>query len=148
MKKLAIPLVLILGGLAALLALGVIEGGIPEIQARELANGGYRDQVVKVHGILQAIDSGERPLRFIIADKDQPTALVPVYADKTRPDTFQVTYDVSVEGRWDEERGAFVARQIFTKCPSKYEAEAKQGIGNPKEYEKRTGKKLPAEQTQ
>lgn len=148
MKKLAIPLVLIVVGLAALLSLGVLEGGIPEIQAAELANGRYRDQVVKVHGLLASIESGERPLRFTISDKDRPDAVVPVYADKTRPDTFQVSYDVSVEGRWDSERNAFVARQIFTKCPSKYEAEAKDGIGNAKEYEKRTGRKFPAEQPQ
>lgn len=136
MNKLVIPIALIGVGVAGLLAMGVA-GGVPEVQAREVAAGGYRDGVVKVHGLLHEIQNGERPLRFVLRDKDRADALLPIFADKMRPDTFQVGYDVSVEGRWDESRGAFVAHQIYTKCPSKYEDEAKQGIGSAEEKRRR-----------
>jgi len=125
-----IPLVLIAAGLVGLLAVGVLEGGVPEIQARELAGAQYRDQFVKVHGLLDSIESNERPLRFTIRDKERPDVKFEVIANKSRPDTFQENYDVSVEGRWDAATGRFEADKILTKCPSKYEAEAKDGIGS------------------
>lgn len=137
MKKLAVPLTLIVVGFGALLTLGLLEGGMPEIQARELGRAEYAGQTVRMHGILHRIESGDRPLRFLIRDKEQPDVLVPVYADKTRPDTFQESYDIAVDGAWDETRQYFVARSIMTKCPSKYEAEAKQGIGSREEYDRR-----------
>jgi cytochrome c-type biogenesis protein CcmE len=139
MNKLAVPLVLIVLGLVGLLVVGVLEGGIPEIQARELADAKYRTGTVKVHGLLQKIESNERPLRFTVCDKEDPSATFQVYADKTRPDTFQVSYDVAVEGTWDAANNRFAAEKILTKCPSKYEDEAKQGIGSKQELERRKG---------
>jgi cytochrome c-type biogenesis protein CcmE len=138
-KKLAVPLLLIVLGLVGLLVVGILEGGIPEIQAREMSDAKYRTGTVKVHGLLDKIQSAERPLRFTIRDKLDPTATIEVYADKTRPDTFQESFDVSVEGIWDAKQNRFVADRILTKCPSKYESEAKDGIGSPEEYQKRKG---------
>lgn len=138
MNKLVVPLALIVAGFLGLLVVGLREGGVPEIQARELMNG-YADTTVRMHGILHKIESNERPLRFLVRDKEEKDVLVPVFADKTRPDTFQETFDIAVDGRWDAERRTFVATQILTKCPSKYESEAKQGIGSREEYERRRG---------
>ena len=41
MKKLAVPVVLILLGVVTLLALAISAGGIPEIQAAELGSGAF-----------------------------------------------------------------------------------------------------------
>lgn len=139
MRKLAVPLVLIFLGLISLLVLGILDGGIPEIQAAEMKDQKYRSGTVKVHGVLGKIESAERPLRFWVQDKVHPEIQFAVIADKTRPDTFQETYDVAVEGRWDAANNRFEADRILTKCPSKYEAESKDGIGSQAEYEKRKG---------
>lgn len=142
MNKLLVPLVLIALGLVGLLAMGLAEG-IPEIQVREIAAGNYRDTTVKVHGILKEIQPGERPLRFTVRDKDRPDVEIPVWHAKGKPDTFQTEFDVACEGRWDAAENRFVAERIFTKCPSKYEDEAKQGVGSREAAEKR--KKAQAE---
>jgi cytochrome c-type biogenesis protein CcmE len=137
LTKLLVPLALIVAGFLGLLVIGIREGGVPEIQAHELATVAPGGETVRMHGILHEIRSNERPLRFVVRDKERPDVLVPVYADKTRPDTFQESYDIAVDGNWDAARGEFVARQILTKCPSKYESEEKAGIGSGVEYERR-----------
>lgn len=137
MNKLAVPLALIGLGFVGLLTVGVLEGGVPEIQVRDVRTEAYAGKVVKVHGLLETIESKDRPLRFTVRDKDRPDILLPVYADKTRPDTFQESYDVAVEGRWDDAQQRFVADKIMTKCPSKYEEQAKEGIGSREAAERR-----------
>jgi cytochrome c-type biogenesis protein CcmE len=89
------------------------------------------DRKVKVHGIIERIESEKRPLRFTIRDKANADQKVPVFCDRSRPDTFQVDYDVAVEGKLDAASGEFKADQIYTKCPSKYEAEEKYGRTSP-----------------
>lgn len=143
MNKLAVPLALIALGFVGLMTVGILEGGIPEIQVRDVRTEAYAGKVVKVHGLLDKIESRDRPLRFTVRDKDRPDIVLPVYADKTRPDTFQETYDVAVEGRWDDAQQRFIADKIMTKCPSKYEAEAKEGIGSKEELERRKGPSAP-----
>lgn len=128
--KVVIPFVLIFAGLAALIALGVSQGGVPELQVEQVLAGEYPDREVKVHGFLDSIESVERPLRFKVRAKETD-AMIDVVCDKSKPDTFQQDYDVAVQGHWNADKNEFVAEQIFTKCPSKYEAEAKEGIGSP-----------------
>ena len=128
--KVVIPFVLIFAGLAALIAMGVTQGGIPELQVEQVLAGEYPGHEVKVHGFLDSIESGERPLRFKVRAKESDV-VIDVVCDKSKPDTFQQDYDVAVQGHWNAEQSEFVAEQIFTKCPSKYEAEAKEGIGSP-----------------
>lgn len=129
--KVLIPFVLIFAGLGALITMGVAQGGVPELQVSQVLQGEYPDREVKVHGFLAEIQSEHRPLRFQVRDKENENVLLDVVCDKTKPDTFQEDYDVAVQGRWNAAEKRFVAEQIFTKCPSKYEAEAKDGIGAP-----------------
>ena len=127
MKKLIVPVALILLGLVGLIVMGIVQGGVPELQVAQLleAPGAHGERAVKVHGHILRIDSADRPLRFAVADKADPTKVMEVWSDSTRPDTFQETYDVAVQGVWSEKRGRFEADMIFTKCPSKYEADDK-----------------------
>jgi cytochrome c-type biogenesis protein CcmE len=122
MKKIAIPALLLLVGLIGLIVMGVIQGAIPELQVHELLANRARDREVKVHGIVERIDKGERPLDFTIRDKARAGLTVRVVADQSRPDTFQVDRDIAVQGHFDAASGAFRAEKIYTKCPSKYEA--------------------------
>lgn len=143
MKKLLVPVVLLLLGVVTLISISISEGGVPELQVKDLASGRYDGRDVKVHGLLHEIQSGVRPLRFRLADKTDPTALIDVWADETRPDTFQVSYDVAVEGHWDKAERRFVAERVFTKCPSKYEAVEKEGIGSEAAYREKKGGAAP-----
>jgi cytochrome c-type biogenesis protein CcmE len=124
--KLAIPMVLIGLGLVGLLVMGLVVGGVPELQVHQVLAGEYPDREVKVHGMILSIESEERPLRFTMHDREDRTSLLQVVADVSRPDTFQVTYDVAVLGHHDATAGVFRANKVFTKCPSKYEAEDEQ----------------------
>lgn len=142
--KVVIPFVLIFAGLSALIAMGVTQGGVPELQVEQLVAGEYPDREVKVHGFLESIESAERPLRFTVRSKEQPELVIHVVCDKSKPDTFQEDYDVAVQGEWNADEQQFVAEQIFTKCPSKYEAEVKEGIGSP---EMAAEREKPAETT-
>jgi cytochrome c-type biogenesis protein CcmE len=143
--KLLVPIALLLAGVGTLVGVSIAQGGIPELQVREVA-AAVQDEPgkqVKVHGLLASIESEARPLRFTLKDKDDAgrTVAVELNPKKGRPDTFQVEYDVAVVGAWDESAGVFRADQIFTKCPSKYEGLEKTGVGSEGEYErrKRTG---------
>ena len=128
--KIAVPATLIGIGLVALIVAGIIVGGIPEMQVAQLLTSDYEaSRTLKVHGILADIESDQRPLKFTVADKADPEKKIKVECDRTRPDTFQVTYDVAVQGTYDADRGVFVAEQIYTKCPSKYEAEDRYKAG-------------------
>ena len=145
MKKLAVPVVLILLGVVTLLALSISAGGIPEIQARELRTGAFDGREVKVHGLLHAIQSDQRPLRFQVRDKDDAGAVFDVLADETRPDTFQVSYDVAVQGRWNAVERRFEADRVFTKCPSKYEEAGQEGVGSAAGAKERNAADAPAD---
>jgi len=122
--KVVIPFLLILVGLAGLIAMGVAQGGIPELQVSELKSGEFDDRIVKVHAMLASVESETRPLKFTISDKAQPDLLIPVVYNATKPDTFTVGYELAVEGTWDRTTGTFDAEHVYTKCPSKYEAES------------------------
>ena len=73
--------------------------------------------IVKEPGILGA--------RFLVTDGKEP---LPGVFRKELPDTFVDNAEVVVEGRM--EGGAFEARTLFAKCPSKYES-AQKAAGNP-----------------
>lgn len=135
MNKLVIPVALIGVGLGTLMTVAIIQGGVPELQVSGVAGGNWKNRELKVHGLLASVERDQRPLRFTLKDKDDPSKLLPVFAELNKPDTFQLEYDVAVQGRYDAAEGVFRAEKIFTKCPSKYEADEKKGIGSRKAYE-------------
>jgi cytochrome c-type biogenesis protein CcmE len=63
-------------------------------------------------------------LRFEVADRDDPSATIPVVYTGTVPDPFREGREVIVSGTVD--RGTFVAEKdsLITKCPSKFADEA------------------------
>jgi cytochrome c-type biogenesis protein CcmE len=73
--------------------------------------------IVKEPGVLGA--------RFLVTDGKES---LPVVFRKELPDTFVDNAEVVVEGRM--EGGAFEARTLFAKCPSKYES-AQKDAGKP-----------------
>lgn len=65
-------------------------------------------------------------LRFEIADRDDPSASLPVVYTGTVPDPFREGREVIVTGKLDGD--TFVAEHdtLITKCPSKFSEEAEQ----------------------
>ena len=63
-------------------------------------------------------------LRFEVADRDDPSATIPVVYEGTIPDPFREGREVIVSGTVDN--GTFVAEKdsLITKCPSKFADEA------------------------
>ncbi len=63
-------------------------------------------------------------LRFHVADRDDPSATIPVVYTGTVPDPFREGREVIVSGTVDN--GTFVAEKdsLITKCPSKFADEA------------------------
>jgi cytochrome c-type biogenesis protein CcmE len=131
LAKLVVPVALLVVGVGALVFFGIATG-VPEFQVREVATESRPDQDVKVHGLIAAIESDVRPLKFTMKDKEKAGITMAVVCDRPKPDTFQLEYDVAVVGRWDAAAKLFRADQLFTKCPSKYEADEKLGVGSAK----------------
>jgi cytochrome c-type biogenesis protein CcmE len=63
-------------------------------------------------------------LRFAVADRDDPSARIPVVYTGQVPDPFRVGREVIVSGTVDN--GTFMAEKdsLITKCPSKFADEA------------------------
>ena len=115
--KIVIPTLLIFGGLAALITVAVIQGGIPELHVRTLyaQQQTYADQTIKLKGRIKKIFKDSRPLEFEIEDMENPEHVVYAVVDATRPDMFDVDKDVSVEGKFDPSTGKIHATKIACK---------------------------------
>lgn len=76
-----------------------------------------------VPGTIQK-DIGVSQVRFRLADASGAGegVLDVVYPRMSIPDAFKDDAEVMVEGTYSVERRLYQARQLFTKCPSKYEA--------------------------
>ena len=127
MKKIAVPGLLILAGMIGLIAMGILEGAIPEVGVRQLSSPEFAGAEVRLLGVIHQIESDIRPMRFTIRDMKDPQAQVIVEVDDHRPDIFKVDTDVAVVGRYDGEHRVFAGTKLFTKCPSKYEATGASG---------------------
>jgi cytochrome c-type biogenesis protein CcmE len=113
---------------AVLLATGLIYTSFSaSSEAREPSelagvSGGNYDLTGKVAEGSVAHDGTE--LRFEVADRDDPSATIPVQYTGTIPDPFREGREVIVSGT--VENGTFVAEHdsLITKCPSKFADEA------------------------
>ena len=106
----------------AWLILSNIQGAsAPYLSVEELLAQGPSDRMVRVSGLIvgETIDWDPQHLvlRFQMADE---SGSIPVTYEGVRPDMFRDGAEVVVEGRLGPE-GAFEARTLLLKCPSKYE---------------------------
>lgn len=117
---------LIVGALAALMALGLSKSQTYYVTVEELLKqpAARANQQLRVNGKLVGssvtFDPGRVLLKFDLRDGRNK---LPVAYQGVRPGTFEDGVDVLVEGRYRD--GVFVADNVLTKCPSKYEAKVK-----------------------
>jgi cytochrome c-type biogenesis protein CcmE len=116
-------------GAAVLLAVGLIYTSFSaSTEAKQpsevLAAGPGESYDVTGRVVEDSVKHDGARLRFEIADRDDPSASVPVLYSGTVPDPFREGREVIVTGRLQE--GTLLAEHdsLITKCPSKFSEEA------------------------
>ena len=122
---------IIIGALVVVVAVGVLvwvgvgRGSVYYYSVSELLAKGPSDQIrvsgELVQGTVQGM--GTANLKFVIHDRDQAAKTMPVAFSGVVPDSFrdQADAEVVAEGSFGTD-GAFTAKSLVAKCPSKYEA--------------------------
>jgi cytochrome c-type biogenesis protein CcmE len=129
--KVIIVIALFVAAVGGAVSLALIEGGIEYRTIPELTSDGYEGERVKVKAQVLSMQSQFQPTQFTAVDIPAEGQTVPA-----NPHVIQVIYDgddvpqgmkmgahVTMEGRFDAKRGAFVATLLQTQCPSRYEGE-------------------------
>ncbi len=110
------------------LSLALFEGGIEYRTVTQLTSATYEGERVKVKGQILDIHNDFKPASFTCADippegqqlaENAPFMNV-IYEGDDVPANFKRAAHVTLEGRYDHKRGAFVASMIQTECPSRY----------------------------
>ena len=132
-RKRKIRLVIALGA-AVLLAAGLVYTSFSaSSEAREPSelvgvSGGNYELTGRVAA--NSVEHRGTELRFQVADRDDPSAKIPVTYTGTIPDPFREGREVIVSGTVAD--GTFVAEKdsLITKCPSKFADEAAEDPGH------------------
>lgn len=82
----------------------------------------------RLFGVVASENLNKNPdsVSFHLLDKDDQSLHIPVSYKGLIPDAFKAGAEVIVEGGMGE-AGAFLARTLMTKCPSKYQKENRPG---------------------
>ena len=111
---------------AALLAIFLVYTAVagnstPQLQPSNLAgHSGTVSVTGKVIGPVRGDAHSHGGLRFALRDIDGRSPTIPVVFHGSVPDLFKVGRHVNVSGTYSH--GAIAARDLTTKCPSKYTA--------------------------
>ena len=114
---------LAVAGLLALFLLYTSIAGGSQASVRPSSLAGHTGKVSltgKVVGKVRGDAHSPEGLRFALRDVQGPSRAVPVVFRGTVPDLFRSGRDVVVDGQLRS--GVFVADNLVTKCPSKYQA--------------------------
>ena len=126
-------LLLLLGGVGALIYTGFSEGSVYFLNVKEaLAMPAEKLASARLFGTVAAqnlvrADDG-RTVTFHLMDKDSPSMTMAVTYTGVVPDTFKPGAEVIVEGS-PQADGVFKAATLMTKCPSKYQKENREKNG-------------------
>ncbi len=135
--KIVVVVMLFVVAVGSAVLFAMTQGGVeyrtfPEVQAAA-----YKGERVKIKAQVLTIESEHRPTVFTAHD------ITPVTEEEKRarsgrtlgncrviyegddvPQGFKQACHVTLEGRFDARRGAFVATTMTTQCPSRYEGQA------------------------
>lgn len=122
-----VALMLFLGGVGYLVFAGLSENSVYFLNVSEaLASPQEKLKAARLFGSVADTDitapASGPGVSFRMVDKDNPTQTMLVHYRGAVPDTFKAGAEVIVEGGIGTD-GAFVAKTLMTKCPSKYEKE-------------------------
>lgn len=130
--KLTIGLLIVIAAICYLLFSGFSNVGVhAELEQIVGDPDQYHDKYVQTEGKIIGStvnwDPSNVKLTFSIAGKNDPNAIIPVLYQDVMPDNFTDGTEVAVMGHYTS-GNVFIAEQLTTKCPSKYEnTETNQG---------------------
>jgi cytochrome c-type biogenesis protein CcmE len=127
--KLVIVIVLFAAAVGGAVTLALMEGGIEYRTVSELTGDNYDGERVKVKGQVLSIQSQFKPTQFTVIDIPAEGSLAPdnapviqvIYEGDDVPANLKRAAHCTLEGRYDARRGAFIATQVQTQCPSRYD---------------------------
>ncbi len=127
--KVIAVILLFAASLGGAVSMALLEGGIEYRSVGHLTSDAYGGQRVKVKGEVQDIEKGFKPALFVCTDiPAEGEQLAPnaprmrvIYEGDDVPQNLKRKAHVTLEGRFDPERGMFVATLVQTQCPSRYE---------------------------
>ena len=126
--KLFLVAVVFLAGVGVLLFMSILEGSISVYTVNDIASGKYAREDCRVEGgKIASIERRASPVEFTVTPEKDPGVTLKVVSDKFPPDNFRTDIPVSVRGHYDRSRGAFVATEVTTACPSKYDGKKGEG---------------------
>jgi cytochrome c-type biogenesis protein CcmE len=142
--KVIIVIILFAGSVGGAVALALLEGGIEYRTVPHLVSHDYDGARVKVRAQVVTMQSEFKPTRFtamdIPAEGERPlpgaAVMQVIYEGDDVPQGLKPYAHVTLEGRYDARRGAFVATLLQTQCPSRYEGQelttADEALATPK----------------
>ncbi|MBZ0135156.1 MAG: cytochrome c maturation protein CcmE [Planctomycetes bacterium] len=127
--KLIIVIALFVAAVGGAVTLALLEGGIEYRTIPEITSSNYEGQRVKVRGQVLNVQSEFKPTRFTAMDipaegqtaPADPRVIQVIYEGDDVPQGLKKGAHVTMEGRFDSKRGAFVATLLQTQCPSRYQ---------------------------
>lgn len=127
--KLIIVIALFVAAVGGAVTLALLEGGIEYRTIPELTSGAYGGERIKVRGHVLNVQSEFKPTRFTAMDippegqtaPADPRVIQVIYEGDDVPQGLKKGAHVTMEGRFDSERGAFIATLLQTQCPSRYQ---------------------------
>ena len=122
-----VALFLFLGGVGYLAYSGFSEGSVYFLNVAEAKAAAPEKLVsVRLFGTVASANfvknAAHRGVDFSLEDKDNASQSLEVRYDGVVPDTFKIGAEVIVEGGMGAD-GRFMAKNLLTKCPSKYQKE-------------------------
>jgi cytochrome c-type biogenesis protein CcmE len=129
--KVVVVITLFFGAISGALALALIEGGIEYRTIPQMMSSSYQGERVKVRAQVLQMQNEFNPTRFTAVDIPPEGERVPtnapvlqvLYEGDDVPQGLQRAAHVTLEGRFDPERGIFIATLLQTQCPSRYEGQ-------------------------
>lgn len=120
--KLFVTGLVFLSALGAFVWLGVVEGRVPVFGLQKIKSEGYTGECRVDDGVVHSIESMSAPLVFTIRSDKSPGVHLAVEFKRLAPDNFKVGVNVGLRGSYDPAKERFLATEVVTACPSKYEA--------------------------
>lgn len=127
--KLIIVIALFVAAVGGAVTLALMEGGIEYRTIPELTSSTYEGERVKVRAQVLSMQSEFKPTQFTAMDipaegesaPANPRVIQVIYEGDDVPQGLKKGAHVTMEGRFDSKRGAFVATLLQTQCPSRYQ---------------------------
>ena len=127
--KVIIVVILFAAAVGGAVTLAMLEGGIEYRTVPDLTSGSYSGERVKVKAQVISVQSQFKPTKFTCIDipaegaksPENPAVIQVIYEGDDVPANLKKAAHVTMEGRFDAKRGAFIATVLQTQCPSRYE---------------------------